>query len=154
MQKNSKSLLFWLDSGKWRRASINTLRCLGGCSLGDFGALFTLQALDSPFSQHATVAVAMLSGLATSYGIEVGYLMKKDGLPLQKAKETALKMSLVSMLTMELVETLVDLKLTGGVLNPSEPHWWTSLGIAMAAGFISPLPYNYYMLKYYGKCCH
>ena len=27
---------FWRDNTKWQRASLNTLTCLAGCSLGDF----------------------------------------------------------------------------------------------------------------------
>jgi hypothetical protein len=148
------SVVFWKDSIRWKRASVNTARCLLGCSLGDFGALFTLQALNAPFSPHTTMAIAITSGLITSYGIEVGYLMRKEGLTLSKARETALKMSLVSMVSMEIVETSVDLMLTQGRLDVSDPFWWTSLGISLAAGFVTPLPYNYYMLKKYGKCCH
>ena len=35
---------FWGDSSVWQRAATNTTRCLVGCSLGDFSALFFLQS--------------------------------------------------------------------------------------------------------------
>lgn len=35
---------FWSSKPIWKRASINTFRCLIGCSLGDFSALWYLQA--------------------------------------------------------------------------------------------------------------
>jgi len=116
--------------------------------------LFALQAAGSPFSPHTTMALAMGAGLATSYAFEVGYLVRKEKMTFEKARETAVKMSLVSMLSMELAETSVDLFLTGGVLNPADPMWWGSLGVSLVAGFVVPLPYNYYMLKKYNKCCH
>ncbi len=30
---------FWSDSKLWKRASFNTLNCLIGCSIGDFGMI-------------------------------------------------------------------------------------------------------------------
>lgn len=35
---------FWSCRSTWRRAGINTLRCLIGCTVGDFSALWTLQS--------------------------------------------------------------------------------------------------------------
>ena len=35
---------FWSCRSTWRRARINTLRCLIGCTVGDFSALWTLQS--------------------------------------------------------------------------------------------------------------
>ena len=133
---------------------MNTFRCLVGCSVGDFGMLFSLQAMGSPLSPTATMVAAMTAGLTTSYMIEVGYLVRKENMSFARARETALRMSLVSMLSMELAETSVDLYLTNGVLDITDPIWWGRLGVSLAAGFIVPLPYNYYMLKKYGKCCH
>lgn len=34
---------FWSCRSTWKRAGINTLRCLAGCTLGDFSALWMLQ---------------------------------------------------------------------------------------------------------------
>ncbi|KAL2843554.1 hypothetical protein BJX68DRAFT_154775 [Aspergillus pseudodeflectus] len=34
---------FWSCRHTWRRAGINTLRCLVGCTVGDFSALWMLQ---------------------------------------------------------------------------------------------------------------
>lgn len=36
-------LPFWKCRHTWRRAGVNTLRCLAGCTLGDFSALWMLQ---------------------------------------------------------------------------------------------------------------
>jgi hypothetical protein len=36
-------LPFWTCKSTWRRAGVNTLRCLVGCTAGDFSALWILQ---------------------------------------------------------------------------------------------------------------
>lgn len=38
------SRAFWACRSTWRRAGINTLRCLIGCTVGDFSTLWTLQS--------------------------------------------------------------------------------------------------------------
>jgi hypothetical protein len=38
------ALSFWSSRPTWRRASLNTLRCLIGCTSGDFAALWILQS--------------------------------------------------------------------------------------------------------------
>lgn len=38
------SLEFWSMKSAWKRASVNTLRCLFGCTMGDFTALWLLQS--------------------------------------------------------------------------------------------------------------
>lgn len=41
--KSATTLSFWGSPYVWKRAGINTLRCLAGCSLGDFSAMWFLQ---------------------------------------------------------------------------------------------------------------
>lgn len=36
---------FWAHRSTWKRAGINTLRCLVGCTAGDFSAMWLLQTL-------------------------------------------------------------------------------------------------------------
>src|SRR2546421_7572909 len=40
----SSTLRFWSLRSAWRRAGVNTLRCLFGCTLGDFSTMWYLQA--------------------------------------------------------------------------------------------------------------
>ena len=97
----------------------------------------------------------MLVGIHTSMLLETALLrFGKDRLPIVKAATTAAGMSLVSMITMEIAENAVDYSLTGGVVNMSDPYFWVAAGISMGAGFLAPLPYNYVMLRKYGKACH
>lgn len=58
------------------------------------------------------------------------------------------------MLSMELAENAADLYLTGGVLAPESGAWWGALAVSLLAGYLTPLPYNYYQLRRYRKSCH
>ena len=61
----------------------------------------------------------------------------------------AIGMSLISMIAMEAAMNITDVILTGGAMLT----WWV-IPFMLLAGFITPLPYNYYRLKKYGKACH
>ena len=65
------------------------------------------------------------------------------------AFRTAVGMSLISMIAMELAMNLTDVALTGGAMLT----WWV-IPPMLIAGFIAPLPYNYWRLKGLGKACH
>ena len=70
----SHPLHFYNDSNTinqvWRRASSNTLRCLIGCSIGDFSAMFYLQTHHTGLPFLAMMTIPMASGIATSLGFE------------------------------------------------------------------------------------
>ena len=68
---------------------------------------------------------------------------------LKKAISTALGMSFISMVGMELAMNLADLLLTGGAILT----WWV-IPIMLIIGFYTPLPYNYWRLKKYNMSCH
>jgi len=78
----------------------------------------------------------------------------RDNLTLPIAFKTAAGMSFISMLTMEAAENAVDYHLTGGIVAFEDPIFWFASGAAMAAGFLAPLPYNYFRLRKYSKACH
>ncbi len=65
-----------------------------------------------------------------------------------------MSMSLIAMLAMELAENVTDYAITGGRVEPGTALFWLALGAALIAGFLVPLPYNYYKLKKYGQACH
>ena len=68
---------------------------------------------------------------------------------LKAAFKTAIGMSLISMIAMEAAMNITDVILTGGAIL----KWWV-IPIMLIAGFIAPLPYNYWRLKALGKGCH
>ena len=68
---------------------------------------------------------------------------------LNSALKTALGMSLISMVSMEIAMNIVDYFYTGGAKLDL-----VVLPLMLVAGFLTPLPYNYWRLKKYGKACH
>jgi hypothetical protein len=95
----------------------------------------------------AIMALARVNGLLTSIALETVILSRQMALAL--ALKTALGMSLISMLAMEAAMNLVDLAVTGGAqLSP------VAIPLMLIAGFLAPLPYNYWRLKALGKACH
>ena len=150
MQQNSEpaSLEFWTSQPVWRRAATNTVRCLVGCSLGDLSTLWLLQTHAPAVPMAVTVAAACTAGIGTSLALETVVLRVTEGFPWPLAVRTAWNMSIVSMLAMELAENSVEIALTGGCFSLA------ALPPALAAGFLAPLPYNYYMIRKHGRSCH
>ncbi|KAL4963684.1 DUF4396 domain-containing protein [Aspergillus stella-maris] len=146
---------FWTCRSTWKRAGINTLRCLVGCTLGDFSALWTLQTYAPAFGMGTIMGISMASGITTSILLETVLLHRGlDCLPWGIAFRTATGMSLVSMLAMEVAENVVDYHLTGGVVDLSSPGFWGAAVVSVGAGFLAPLPWNFYRLRRYGRACH
>ena len=91
--------------------------------------------------------LAILNGLLTSIALETVILSRQ--MALSAAFKTAIGMSLISMISMEAAMNIVDVWLTGG----ARLTWWV-MPLMLMAGFITPLPYNYWRLKALGKACH
>ena len=92
--------------------------------------------------------LAIINGLITSITLETIILMRQK-FKLKNAIKTALGMSFISMISMELAMNITDFIFTGGaVLN------WYVIPVMLLVGFITPLPYNYYKLKKYNISCH
>ena len=137
----------WTCRHTWRRASINTLWCLLGCSIGDFGTIAFFQITGIPWPVLAIMSLAIINGLMTSILLETIILSRQMALKL--AFKTAIGMSLISMISMEAAMNITDVMLTGGAILT----WWV-IPFMLFAGFITPLPYNYWRLKALGKACH
>ena len=147
-------LRFWSDRAVWRVASRNTLNCLIGCMIGDISMIVYMQTYHPRAPMMVTMGLAMVAGLATSILFESALLRWREGFGWRVAFTTALSMSLLSMLGMEAAANATDFMLTGGRVPPSDPFYWGALAISVGAGFLTPLPYNYWKFKRHGKACH
>lgn len=145
---------FWSDKTKWNRASFNTLNCLIGCSIGDFGMVFFLQAYYPATPIMTQMILAIIAGLCTSIMLETIILKTREQFSWSFALKTAFGMSFISMVGMELAMTSTDFMVTGGKAAFDDPTYWLALIPALMAGFITPLPYNYYKLKKFNQACH
>ena len=137
----------WYCNHTWSKASVNTLWCLLGCSIGDFGTIFYFQNIEHTLLTWEVMSLAIVNGLFTSILLET-YILSRQMI-LKEAFKVAIGMSFISMIAMEVSMNLVDVLLTGGAMLT----WWV-IPIMLFAGFITPLPYNYYRLKKWGYGCH
>lgn len=145
---------FWSDWSTWKIAARNTRNCLIGCMIGDIGMIIYLQAYHPTLSMWWVMTLAMAAGLVTSVLFEASILKWTAGFRWKAAFTTAFSMSFLSMLGMELAANATDFMLTGGKIPMSDPAYWRALAIAIAAGFVAPLPYNYYKFRKHGRACH
>jgi len=145
---------FLTDKVIWIKASKNTLNCLVGCSIGDFGMLIFLNSHYPSTPLWLIMVLAMSAGLLTSIILETIVLKIKERFSWHLAFTTAFSMSFISMLGMELSENATDFFLTKGVVPLNDPWYWWALAISLLVGFLAPLPYNYYKLKKHGQACH
>ena len=121
--------------------------CLIGCSIGDFGTIFFFQISNIEWSTLVIMILAIINGLITSVVLETIILMQQ--MKMSSALNTALGMSFISMIFMEITMNATDWLFTGGAILV----WWV-IPIMLVAGFIAPWPYNYWRLKKYDLACH
>ena len=137
----------WKVKSTWTQASKNTLWCLLGCSIGDFGTIYFFQVTKIAFPMLGIMLLAIINGLITSIMLETFILSRQMALNL--AFKTAIGMSLISMISMEVAMNATDILLTGGAMLV----WWV-IPIMLIVGFLTPLPYNYWRLQALNKACH
>jgi len=138
----------WSCKHTWQKSAKNTLWCVIGCAIGDFGTIFFFQFYQIPFPILGIMILAIINGLITSIILETIILIKQ-GFSFYGALKTASGMSLISMLSMEIMMNLTDYILTGGAILT----WWV-IPIMLIVGFLTPWPYNYWRLKKFGVNCH
>ncbi len=138
----------WSCKHTWKRSAKNTAWCLLGCAIGDFGTILYFQITGIPWPVLAIMILAIINGLITSIILETIILLRQK-LDFSKALKTALGMSFISMVSMEIAMNLTDVILTGGAIL----NWWVVL-IMLLVGFLTPWPYNYWRLKKYNIACH
>ena len=103
----------WNCKHTWKKASINTLWCLLGCSIGDFGTILYFQTVEHSFLTWQIMGLAITNGLLTSILLETIILSRQ--MILKEAFKIAIGMSFISMIAMEMTMKLLDILLTGGV---------------------------------------
>ena len=138
----------WSCNHTWKRSAKNTAWCLLGCAIGDFGTILFFQLTKIPFPVLGIMTLAIINGLITSIILETIILMKQN-FDFKSALKTALGMSFISMVSMEVAMNLTDYFLTGGAMIT----WWV-VPIMLTIGFLTPWPYNYWRLKKFGITCH
>ena len=144
----NSSTFHWACKHTWKRSAKNTGWCLLGCAIGDFGTILFFQLTKIPFPLLGIMILAIINGLITSIILETIILIRQ-GFSFNGAVKTASGMSLISMLSMEIMMNSTDYILTGGAILT----WWV-VPIMLIVGFLTPWPYNYWRLKKFGINCH
>ena len=138
----------WTCKNTWRLSAKNTAWCLLGCSIGDFGTILFFQLTKIPFPVLSIMILAIINGLITSVILET-FILIRQNLSFNKAFKTAIGMSFISMISMEIMMNSTDYFLTGGAIL----NWWV-IPVMLGVGFLTPWPYNYWRLKKFGVNCH
>ena len=138
----------WSCNHTWKTSAKNTMWCVIGCSIGDFGTILFFQLSNISFPILGIMILAIINGLITSIILETFILMKQN-IEFKNALKTAMGMSFISMISMEITMNITDYLLTGGALLT----WWV-IPIMLIVGFLTPWPYNYWRLKKFGIACH
>ena len=138
----------WSCKNTWNQSAKNTAWCLLGCAIGDFGTILFFQLTKIPFAVFAIMTLAIINGLITSIILETIILMRQK-FSFRNALKTAMGMSFISMISMEIAMNLTDYFLTGGAILT----WWV-IPMMLLVGFLTPWPYNYWRLKKFGIACH
>ncbi len=138
----------WKCRHTWKRSAKNTMWCLLGCAIGDFGTILFFQITKIPFPVLGIMTLAIINGLITSIILETVILMRQQ-FSLKEAFKVAISMSFISMISMEVAMNATDYFLTGGAILT----WWV-VPIMLIVGFLTPWPYNYWRLKKFGLACH
>ena len=138
----------WSCKHTWKTSAKNTMWCVIGCAIGDFGTILFFQLTKIPFPVLGIMTLAIINGLITSIILETIILIKQN-FRFKSALKTACGMSFISMISMEITMNMTDYFLTGGAILV----WWV-VPIMLVIGFLTPWPYNYWRLKKFRIACH
>ena len=138
----------WSCKHTWIKSATNTMWCVIGCSIGDFGTILFFQLAKIPFPITGIMVLAIINGLLTSIMLET-FILVRQNFKIINAIKTACGMSFISMISMEISMNLTDYYLTGG----AQLNYWV-VPIMLTVGFLTPWPYNYWRLKKFNKACH
>ena len=141
------SSFHWKCRHTWQRSAKNTLWCLLGCSIGDFGTILFFQLSAISWPTLIIMILAIINGLITSIALETIILFRQ--MNIKQAFQTAIGMSFISMISMEVSMNAVDWIIVGG----AEIVWWI-IPFMLIVGFLTPWPYNYWRLKKFNLACH
>ena len=145
--KKQNQHFHWFCKHTWNKSGKNTFWCLLGCSIGDFGTILFFQLSSIVWPTLHIMILAIMNGIITSLILETIILFNQMGF--KKAFQTAIGMSFLSMIAMEISMNTVDWLVVGS----AKLIWWV-IPLMLIAGFLTSWPYNYWRLKKYQLSCH
>ena len=67
----------WFCKTTWSKSAYNTLWCLIGCSIGDFGTIYYFQITPHSLSVFLVMLIAIINGIITSIILETIILYRQ-----------------------------------------------------------------------------
>jgi hypothetical protein len=122
-----------------------TLHCLTGCAIGEIAGLVIGTA--AGWGNGATIAVSI--ALAFLFGYTLSTLpLLKAGVAVLSAFGLVLAADTLSILTMEVVDTLVVLVVPGAMdAGLVDALFWLSMMLSLAVAFVAAVPVNRQLLQ-------
>lgn len=129
----------------WRMAITATRHCLTGCAIGEI----TGMVLSTWWGWGNTANIVLSIGLAFLFGYFLTYTgVRRAGGDSRTAVQAALASDTVSILTMEVVDTLFLLVVPGAMdATLGMALFWWSLAVALAVAFVAAVPVNHWLME-------
>ena len=121
-----------------------TLHCLSGCAIGEI--IGTVIGSGLNWSNVATEVLTVPLAFLFGYSLTIRPLLKHNLGP-RKALRIALASDSLSIVTMEIVDTLIILLIPGALAaGPATGLFWASLLASLAVAFVFAVPVNRYLI--------
>jgi hypothetical protein len=129
----------------WRMAITATRHCLTGCAIGEV----TGMVLSTWWGWGNLANIVLSIALAFFFGYTLTYTgVRRAGADSRTAVQAALASDTVSILTMEIVDTLFILVVPGAIAATLDTtlFWW-SLAVSLAVAFVAAVPVNHWLME-------
>lgn len=132
------------DADLTKTAIAATLHCLTGCAMGEILGLALATAMG--WGDVASMALAIFLAFVFGYGLTMTLLVR-SGLTVREAFPLALASDTFSIITMELIDTIIILLVPGAMAaGLGDPLFWGSLAFALFVAFWAAVPVNRWLI--------
>jgi uncharacterized protein DUF4396 len=122
-----------------------TRHCLTGCAAGEIVGM----VLSTWWGWGNTANVVLSIALAFAFGYALTYTgVRRMGADSRTAFQAALASDTISILTMEIVDTVFLLVVPGAIdATLGTALFWWSLAVALAVAFVAAVPVNHWLME-------
>jgi hypothetical protein len=128
-----------------RLALSATVHCLTGCAIGEVLGLVIATALG--WHDLPSVILAIVLAFVFGYGLTIRPLVS-SGMPVRQAGRLAIASDTLSIVTMEVVDTVIVLAIPGAMAaGLADPLFWGSLAVALVIAGAVAYPVNRWLIS-------
>jgi len=132
------------DTALTKLAISATLHCISGCAIGEI--IGTVIGSGLNWSNVGTEVLTVPLAFIFGYSLTMRPLLRHN-IGLRRAVRVALAADSLSIITMEIVDTLIILLIPGALAaGPATALFWLSLAAALATAFVFAVPVNRYLI--------